>query len=131
GTTYYYQVGAWNTAGTAWSIDYSVTAGAPQPTTPSIPSGDNYTDCDSGTKNMTFSWGASSTTNVDYYVQVDDDPNFASLNYSSGWLTANQTTWGADMAQGTWYWRVGTKDRVTSLVTWSTTLSYILYYGGD
>ena len=80
---------------------------------------------------MTFSWGASLTPNVDYYVQVDNDPNFITPNYASGWLTAGEITWNVTMAQGTWYWRVGTKDRATSLDTWSNSLTYNLAYGGD
>ncbi|GFE58968.1 CxxxxCH/CxxCH domain-containing protein [Geobacter sp. AOG1] len=57
---------------------------------------------------------------VQYSVQVSSSSTFATVNYSSGWIS--NTSWLATLGNGTWYWRVQARDsRTTTTVSaWST-----------
>jgi predicted GH43/DUF377 family glycosyl hydrolase len=74
----------------------------------------------------TFSWiynDAEGDSQVGFTVQIDDDPSFASMDYTSGDVASGNTWWTPSLpiADGIWYWRVRTRD---SYDLWSTYSGY-------
>jgi hypothetical protein len=64
---------------------------------------------------------------AEYYVSVDDDPNFGSPNYTSNWISA--TNWAVTVASDKkWYWRVKARDsnfqHRTNVSDWSNSDSF-------
>ncbi len=52
---------------------------------------------------------------AEYYIQIDDDPAFGSINYNSGWVM--DTNWSNNFdTVGTWYWRIRARDAVRPFV---------------
>lgn len=95
-----------------WSATKSVVTLYPPPTVPVLIAEPAYTVCP-GSCSMPLAWNASTAYNngaVEYYVEVDDDSVFASLNVVSGWVS--DTTWAASPldTNKTWYWRVRARD---------------------
>ncbi len=123
--TWYWRVQARDSVKTttvsAWtSTDSFVLSSTPLPSKPLLIAEPNAT-C-SGSCGIQLQWNPStnSTGNgVQYSVQVSSDISFATVNYSSGWITG--TSWTPTLAVGTWYWRVQARDAViTTLVSpWS------------
>lgn len=56
-------------------------------------------------------------TSSPYRIQVDDNPNFGSLN--KDYYTAN-TSYTPSLSEGTWYWRVKAKDSSGTWSDWSS-----------
>ena len=101
----------------AWSVVRSFTVDTLAPSIPALLSpGDGGLV---GTATPTLDWADSADASAveDYDVQVDDDPGFGSLNWSSIPVASTATT-GA-LADGTWYWRVRARDVLGNLSAWS------------
>ncbi len=106
GTIYYYQVGAYNTAGTTWSAQYTVTPVGP----PNAPTGISSV---SGNTQATISWtaGAGATSSLIRY-------GTASGSYTTTIDPAASPQPIASLANGTtYYYQVGAKNSAGT--TWS------------
>jgi hypothetical protein len=65
---------------------------------------------------------------VEYFVQVDDAPDFSSPDYTSDWISG--TSWVVTIENcGTWYWRVMARDAVhtDAISSYSDADSFIAY----
>jgi len=76
---------------------------------------------------VTLQWWAVTSPDgnpVEYYVEVDDDSNFGSINYSSGWISG--ASWTVTMPPGYWSWRVKTRCAAHTIAVspWSTVDSF-------
>lgn len=83
----------------------------------------------SGSCATQLQWNTSTNASgngVQYMVQVSNDISFATINYSSGWISG--TSYTPTLANGTWYWRVQARDSVktTSVSIWSLAGSFTL-----
>ncbi|MEW5760432.1 MAG: PKD domain-containing protein, partial [Candidatus Thermoplasmatota archaeon] len=63
----------------------------------------------------TFSWKFNDLDNeiqVAFNIEIDDDSNFESVDYGSGNINSSKSFWSpmSPITDGTWYWRVRTKD---------------------
>ncbi|MEW5759462.1 MAG: kelch repeat-containing protein [Candidatus Thermoplasmatota archaeon] len=62
----------------------------------------------------TFSWKFNDTDGLqeEFNVQIDDDINFGSIDYTSNNVSSSKSNWIPliPIPDGTWYWRVKTKD---------------------
>lgn len=127
GKTWYFRVKAryanYPAEESAWSPYKQFTISYPPPSTPTAlftPDAVCTEACP-----VTLSWSASTAYNngtVEYSVQVDDDPGFASINDSFSWTSG--TSWSTGpLGLGTWYWRVQARDATytTAVSSWSNT----------
>ncbi|GFE56433.1 CxxxxCH/CxxCH domain-containing protein [Geobacter sp. AOG1] len=78
---------------------------------------------------VTLQWNASTNPGggaMQYLVQVSSSSTFATVNYSSGWISG--TSYTRTLANGTWYWRVQARDAVaiTRVSAWSTVGNFTL-----
>ncbi|MSN26516.1 MAG: CxxxxCH/CxxCH domain-containing protein [Geobacter sp.] len=83
----------------------------------------------SGSCGVQLQWDPVTNTGggaVQYLVQVSSSSAFATVNYSSGWISG--TSYTPTLANGTWYWRVQARDSVktTTVSAWSDADSFIL-----
>jgi hypothetical protein len=65
---------------------------------------------------------------VQYQVEVDDDPAFGSVNYSSGWISG--ASWGTTVDWSyLWYWRVQARDAVhpQAVSAWSAIDQFYIF----
>ncbi len=129
--TWYWRVQARDAVTTtkvsAWSTVDSFTLSASVPSTPVLVAEPNGT-CSSSC-NVTLQWNASTNPSgaaLQYQVQVSSDATFATVTYSSGWISG--TSYTRALANDTWYWRVQARDSVTTtrLSAWSTVGSFTL-----
>lgn len=116
-TTYYWRVKSRDANRTtaqdppsAWSSvdNFIVSDGTAPVTTLTSPANASAYGGYDGMYGMTFSW-SSTPPGTDYLVQVTTDPTFATIGYSSGWITT--TSWSTTLfhslyATTTFYWRV-------------------------
>ncbi|MEW5761411.1 MAG: kelch repeat-containing protein, partial [Candidatus Thermoplasmatota archaeon] len=62
----------------------------------------------------TFSWKFNDAdgTQEEYNVQIDNDLNFGSIDYTSNNISSSESSWTPmnPISDGIWYWRVRTKD---------------------
>ena len=95
-----------NPSGTGvFGIAYAV------PVAPTLVAQANYNS--SQDVNVTFRWNAVTPTDSDpmeYYVEVSNVADFATIAYQSAWQSA--VSWTQPVSPGTWYWRVKTRDSV-------------------
>ncbi|BDV44316.1 cytochrome C [Geotalea uraniireducens] len=82
-----------------------------------------------GASQITLQWNAATNPSgaaLQYAVQVSASATFASIDYTSGWISG--TSWTVTLGQGTWYWRVQARDAAsTSLVSaWSAVDTFTL-----
>ena len=88
-----------------------------------------------GACSVTLQYSATDPDNgpIEYYVEVDDDPAFGSVNYNSGWISG--TSWSPTLPTNTtWYWRVKARDANHTTAQdpvsgWSATDSFIMSDG--
>lgn len=78
---------------------------------------------------VALQWNASTNPGgaaVQYLVQVSSSSTFATVNYSSGWISG--ASWSVTLGNGTWYWRVQARDSVatTRMSAWSASNSFTL-----
>jgi len=78
---------------------------------------------------VTLQWNASTNPSgaaVQYLVQISSSATFATVNYSSGWISG--TSYTRALTNGTWYWRVQARDAVatTKVSAWSTVGNFTL-----
>ncbi|UCG70096.1 MAG: hypothetical protein JSV09_03525 [Thermoplasmata archaeon] len=100
------------------SINYSYNTA--QPPTLSLPLNKMLTS--DGTP--TFEWifnDPEGDSQGEFEVQVDDDPLFSSVDYSSGNVVSILEEWtpGAPISDGIWFWRVRTMDEYGLWSSWS------------
>jgi len=86
----------------------------------------------SGPVSVTLDWNSVTCPDsdpVEYYVQVDDAPDFSSPNYTTpGWISG--TSWSVILpTASTWYWRVQARDSVhtVAISSWSTADSFSIF----
>jgi predicted CxxxxCH...CXXCH cytochrome family protein len=80
---------------------------------------------------VTLQWNASTDPEGDaiqYYVQVDDDPNFGSPNFGGTWQSGTSLSFTVGM-NTTWYWRVKARDSWSFESGWSSRDSFIVSDG--
>jgi hypothetical protein len=130
GSSYYWKVrtrdGAHPTAVSNWSTVDSFYVWLPlAPAPPGLISpanGFNGVTC-SLTYTVNFSWGAVTAPDggaVEYQIVADDDPNFGSINYDSGWISG--TSWSVSVARDyTYSWKVRAREAAhpTAVSNWS------------
>lgn len=59
---------------------------------------------------------------VRYHIQIDNDPDFTSINIENSWQLDN--CFSPDLSDGTWYWRVFPKDNVGNIGESSNPFSF-------
>ena len=95
--------------------------------------------CTSATCTTTLSWNiptspAPDGDPVQFFIQVDDNADFSSVNYSSTWLPGTTTSFSftaPNTTNGkTWYWRAQARDAVhiDQISPWSSIDDYIIRY---
>ena len=92
----------WNVV-TPWAVATPPPAPTPTAQSDSISSG--------GNRYITLQWSAVSCPSgatPQYYVEVSNSSDFATISYNSGWIAA--TSWIQPLPLGTWYWRVTARD---------------------
>ncbi|MHA2277921.1 MAG: hypothetical protein ACXAC2_19235, partial [Candidatus Kariarchaeaceae archaeon] len=87
------------------------------PSAPVLMSPTNNSDSSDNTPLFTWNFVDSDGTQSSFQVEIDDDIGFGSIDYNSGEQTSSNEFWQfpfgtsyTDIADGTWYWRVRTKD---------------------
>jgi hypothetical protein len=70
-------------------------------------------------------WGAVSENSLPvlYRCYVDNDSNFSSVDYDSGWVTTDNYQLTSELTEKVWYWKVGAKDNAGNVGEWSATWS--------
>lgn len=135
GTLYYWHVNATNCNGTSgWASTWSFTTGSYPGGAPSLSSPANGTT--GGCRNLVFGCAGLSWTSVTgatgYRIQLDDDPNFGSPNYTFTSGTTGYMCPGNSLcvALGTYYWRVRAENCIGdggwSTQGWSFTIDQAL-----
>lgn len=115
-----------------WFVDdLSVTGGCVDTTAPPAPTNVLPADGDSLASPVFLDWTDVADTSpcgpggVDFYVvQVDDDPVFGSIDFTSSPVVSNATT-GA-LAVGTYYWRARAVDLAGNLGPFSISTTFIV-----
>jgi hypothetical protein len=118
--TYYWQVRAIDAAGnlSGWSARRSVIVISRANAAPSL--------AYFAISTPTLSWSPISWA-VDYEVEVDDDPGFATPDFRSGILNAStHAVITSPVADGIWYWRVHARPRNAIWGNWSPVLSFVI-----
>ena len=87
---------------------------------------------DTTSTSITLQWVPSTDTEgntpIQYYVQVDNDPNFGSNDFGGAWQTNTQLP--ITVAQNTvWYWKIKAKDSTGFETVWSSTDRFIVSDG--
>lgn len=81
---------------------------------------------------ITLDWNASTDPEgnnpVQYYAQVDDDPNFGSPNFGGVWQSGTSLSFTVG-TNTTWYWRIKAKDSLNFESAWSLVDSFIVSDG--
>ena len=78
-----------------------------------------------GTKQIVFKWKFSDPDlgqeQKSFNVEIDDDKNFKSVNFTSGDVNSSENRWEckSKIPEGTWYWRVRTGDEYNALSEFS------------
>ncbi|MCM2263846.1 MAG: CxxxxCH/CxxCH domain-containing protein [Desulfuromonadales bacterium] len=109
----------------------------PTPTTPTNLSTPANPTC-TGSCSVDLSWTASSNGGpgpFQYYVQIDDDPAFATPNATLAWVSGTVTGSTVTVPSGTlataktWYWRVKARDAnaTTPESAYSSRASFLIY----
>jgi len=117
----------------AWSTTdlFNYTDGTPPVVTPITPTNNFTTGGFNGFYNMPFGW--SSSPPGAYQVEVSTNPSFATVNNSSGWISAD--TWTPTLTHPspgttTYYWRVQGRLSDGTTGAWSTVRTFtIIDYG--
>lgn len=117
----------WSTTRTFKTLAYDVA-----PFVPTINPSPASISCAEGCS-FTLNW--SSATNdpdngsVEYSVQVDDDPSFASPEAASSWISSKSWTAGGLVSEKTWYCRVQARFVDTGATSaWSATKTVLTLY---
>ncbi len=105
-----------NTAST--STDNTVTYDITPPPAPTLlsPAGDSLTN--DNTVDLDWSDVSDPSTPVQYQVQVDNNNDFSSPEYDSGWISASDATTPA-LGDDTYNWRARAKDGAGNVGPWS------------
>jgi predicted CxxxxCH...CXXCH cytochrome family protein len=130
--TYYWRVQARDSIHTAYvspwsSVDeFRLIQPPPAPTLITQPDNECGSAC-----SVQLQWNAVAAPDndpVEYYVQVDDQSNFSSPNFVSGWLSENNWITPSFGTNTLWYWRVQARDAVhtAGLSAWSASSSFWL-----
>jgi predicted CXXCH cytochrome family protein len=119
---------SWNNV-TRWTDD--------SPAPPQFPELMSEPDAVCSTTNCTtnLGWHASVAPDgdpVEYFVQIDNDADFSSPDYTSGWISVANYSFAApnDVNGHTWYWRVQARDSLhtTQESIWSSIDSFTVSY---
>ncbi|MCL0103966.1 hypothetical protein M1O51_05120, partial [Dehalococcoidia bacterium] len=110
--TYHWRARAKDAAGNigAWSTPWRFTVDTAPPPAPTLVlplSGATLPNIYNPTLDWTDVFDPSAP--VEYQVQVDDDPDFGSPAFDSGWITVSTAT-TTDLPAGTYYWWVRARD---------------------
>ncbi|RII26555.1 MAG: hypothetical protein CXR31_09040, partial [Geobacter sp.] len=120
-TTLQDPVSAWSAVGS-----FSITDGAPPPAPVLVSPANGFSDWSCGNYYYIYLNWNSIGTPVEYNVQVSTDPSFATVSYTSGWITA--TTWGTGLTTtNAYYWRIQARNSLNlALGPWSSVNSFII-----
>ena len=101
-----------SSSGDTMYFDVDLGNDAPSAPAPSAPADGNWTNNTRPTLNWAFSDPDSGDSQTAYQVQVDGDGSFGSVDWDSGvvYATSGTCTVGTALGEGTWYWRVETRD---------------------
>jgi len=119
--SYWIKVRAHNSAGWGpWSDAKTVQVDLSAPPTPSLNSPANNICTTDTTPTLTVNSvsDVGCKGGVQYQIVLDDDPNFGSLNWNSGWQAGTSYT-GAALGFGTYYWRTRARDGFGFASGWS------------
>jgi immune inhibitor A len=99
-------------SGDTMYFDVDLGNAAPAAPVPSAPADGNWSNNARPVLNWTFSDPDSGDGQTAYRVQVDGDSSFGSVDWDSGvvYATSGTCTVGMALGEGTWYWRVETRD---------------------
>ncbi|MEW5761267.1 MAG: kelch repeat-containing protein, partial [Candidatus Thermoplasmatota archaeon] len=84
----------------------------PDPPTLAGPTDDAWTNNNKPKFSWIFNDVDSGSSQVGFTVEIDNDSNFGSVNYTSNDISSSTTSWSPSIpiVDGIWYWRVRTKD---------------------
>lgn len=113
--TWYWRVQARDSINTANVSRSAVGSFSVTNRTPAVPTLIDETDvtADAGPLNVTLQWTGVAGPDgdaVEYKAEVSNSATFATISYSSGWISS--TSWTQSLPLGTWYWRVAARDSV-------------------
>lgn len=106
-----------------YSSAYSFTIDTLPPLPPTLSSPANYAP--GVYETPTFSWGSSSTANA-YQLQIDNNSDFSSPEYTSPILTGKSLKPAWYMEPGTWMWQVRARDASGNWGAWSAYRSLVI-----
>jgi glucose/arabinose dehydrogenase len=111
-TTYYWNIRAVDAAGNAsnWSETYTVSIQTPGRSVPVVT---GFTSIPQTLRWTEISWA------VGYEVQVDNNSNFSSPEFSNLAVSADSPFVSVNLGDGIWYWRVRAKRADGRLANWS------------
>lgn len=91
------------------TISYSLNTRSPATLT--APANDTWLKTNQPTFTWTFNDGEADTQGA-YIVEIDNDPKFLTVDYTSGIVTSSQGSWkpSGSIPDGVWNWRVRTQD---------------------
>jgi hypothetical protein len=112
---YSWKVIAVNENGENESVVWTFIVDTAAPTAPTLVWPDDEDEIWDNTPNLNWNAVSDASTPVLYRCWVDDDSGFPSPNYDSGWVSDDNYQLGTELAEDTWYWRVGARDNVGNI----------------